>query len=176
MAQSSLWIEYFKVPQGTGAIILSKDGLRYLILPFEKKQQLDRIISEQYRDCKDNQSKELLKLKKMLLKYFKGEKVDFKDIDIEIDLKDYSDFERMVYFTVQSVSYGTIWSYRDVAARIGNPRAYRAVGNALGRNPVPVIIPCHRIVCSNGSAGGFSAGGEWKTKLLQMEKIRGESR
>lgn len=174
MGQSSLWIDYFKVPQGTGAIVLSKNGVRCLILPCREKQQLDRIVSKQYRNCVIQKPKELRQLQNLLLRYFQGEKVDFEDVGIEIELKDYSGFERMVYFTVRSISYGTIWSYRDVAEKIGNPRAYRAVGNALGKNPVPIIIPCHRVIRSNGSVGGFSAGKEWKNKLLQMEKTKGE--
>jgi len=176
MTQYALWIDYFQVPQGTGAIILSKDGLRYMILPHEKRRQLELLIRERFRDHRSCCSQELGKLKDRLKNYFQGKNVDFKDIGIELDLKDYSDFERMVYFTVRSISYGTIWSYREVAERIGSPLAYRAVGNALGNNPIPVIIPCHRVLRSDGSMGGFSAGQEWKNKLLQIERTKGESR
>jgi methylated-DNA-[protein]-cysteine S-methyltransferase len=63
----------------------------------------------------------------------------------------------------------------DIARKIGNPKAVRAVGQALGRNPIPIVIPCHRVIASNGSLGGYSGGGglETKAKLLQLEGALG---
>ena len=66
---------------------------------------------------------------------------------------------------------GTVWTYRQVAEAMGKPKASRPVGQALGHNPVPIVVPCHRVVASDGSLGGYSAGGglESKRLLLQLE-------
>ena len=69
------------------------------------------------------------------------------------------------------IPYGTTVSYADVAARIGNVRACRAVGNAIGSNPVAVVIPCHRVVKSNGDIGGYHWGTERKAALLERERL-----
>jgi methylated-DNA-[protein]-cysteine S-methyltransferase len=69
------------------------------------------------------------------------------------------------------IPHGRIVTYGEIARRIGKPKAARAVGQALGRNPVPIVIPCHRVISSDGSLGGYSGGGglETKTKLLELE-------
>jgi O-6-methylguanine DNA methyltransferase len=104
-----------------------------------------------------------------LSKYFNGEKVDFR---CKIDLRDYTNFEKSVYRTLTNVPYGRIRSYGWLAKQIRHSGASRAVGNALAKNPVPLLIPCHRIIKSDGSLGRFSAiGGQaLKEKLLRLEK------
>lgn len=79
-------------------------------------------------------------------------------------------FQKKVWQALQGIPYGALVSYRDIAAAIGMPHAYRAVGNANGRNPVPIIIPCHRVIASDGSLGGYSAGLELKKKLIALER------
>ena len=68
-----------------------------------------------------------------------------------------------------SIPYGETRSYSQLAAQIGNPKAVRAVGNALGRNPLPIIIPCHRVLAKGGGLGGFGGGIEMKKRLLKLE-------
>jgi O-6-methylguanine DNA methyltransferase len=112
-----------------------------------------------------------------LKKYFNGKKVDFWNTKIltpypyKIDLRDRSNFERKVYQILRKIPYGQIRTYQWVARRVGSPRASRAVGNALARNPLPIIIPCHRVIRSDGSLGKFSASGgvRLKEKLLKLE-------
>ena len=70
------------------------------------------------------------------------------------------------------IPYGATQTYGEVALRIGKPGASRAVGTACGRNPVPVLVPCHRVVASGGKLGGFSAGLSWKRNLLNLEASR----
>jgi methylated-DNA-[protein]-cysteine S-methyltransferase len=70
-----------------------------------------------------------------------------------------------------TVPYGSVVSYRWIAEKSGHPGAFRAAGQALGRNPVPIAIPCHRVVASGGKLGGFSGGLHWKEKMLAMEGI-----
>jgi methylated-DNA-[protein]-cysteine S-methyltransferase len=69
---------------------------------------------------------------------------------------------------VRTIPAGTVWTYGQMARAIGNPRASQAVGQALGRNPVPVVIPCHRVIASDGSLGGYSGGGGLASKRLLL--------
>jgi len=85
------------------------------------------------------------------------------------DLSGLPPFTRSVLKVTAGIPYGEVRSYRWVAERLGQPRATRAVGNALARNPVPIIIPCHRVVRSDGGLGGYALGLSWKRKLLDLE-------
>ena len=93
--------------------------------------------------------------------------------DIQLDFSDtVPEFHRRVYDVTRTIKPGTTLSYGEVAARLGEPDAARAVGQALGRNPVPIIVPCHRVLAANGGTGGFSAPGGTATKL-QLLAIEG---
>ena len=100
--------------------------------------------------------------------YLKGERVSFPD---ELDLSWGSPFQRGVWQVTRSIGYGETRSYAWVADRLEKPGAARAVGQALARNVVPIVIPCHRVICSNGDLGGFSGGGDWKRRLLELEAV-----
>ncbi len=80
-------------------------------------------------------------------------------------------FQRRVWNGLTEIPYGEAWSYAQLATHIGKPRAARAVGQANGRNPIPVIIPCHRVIAADRSIGGFSSGLPIKRKLLALERI-----
>ena len=86
-------------------------------------------------------------------------------------MKKASNFEKMVWAQIELIPYGKTRSYRDIAQAIGKPKAYRAVANACGKNPIPIIRPCHRVICSNGNIGGYSAPGGTilKKALLKIE-------
>lgn len=79
-------------------------------------------------------------------------------------------FQRAVWAALREIPAGATWSYRDLAARIGNPAATRAVGAANGANPVPLVIPCHRVIAADGTLGGYSAGLARKRWLLDHER------
>lgn len=91
--------------------------------------------------------------------------------DVAIDLAGVPDFNRRVYAVARSIVPGATLTYGEVALRLGEPHAARAVGQALGANPWPVVVPCHRVLAAGGKAGGFSAPGGLRTKLrlLQIE-------
>ncbi len=78
-------------------------------------------------------------------------------------------FHRLVYRSLLQVPAGKTISYKNLAAAAGNPLAARAAANACARNPVPLRIPCHRVIATDGSLGGFSSGLQWKTRLLELE-------
>jgi O-6-methylguanine DNA methyltransferase len=79
-------------------------------------------------------------------------------------------FQKKVWSALAKITYGQTRSYKDMARAIGHPKAFRAVGNANGNNPVPLIIPCHRVIESNGGLGGFGHGLKVKKQLLDFEK------
>jgi O-6-methylguanine DNA methyltransferase len=100
-----------------------------------------------------------------------GENVSLESINV--DMSDATEFQRAAWNELRAVPRGSVVSYRELAARIGRPRAARAVGNAMRRNPALLVIPCHRVVRSDGSLGGFACGTDIKRYLLSLESARG---
>ncbi|MEU6572881.1 methylated-DNA--[protein]-cysteine S-methyltransferase [Streptomyces sp. NPDC046805] len=101
--------------------------------------------------------------------YFAGERHDF---SLPLDWSLISGFNRQVLRELASgVPYGTVVGYGDLAKRVGQPGAAQAVGAAMGANPLPVVVPCHRVVESDGGIGGFAGGLETKRKLLALEGV-----
>ncbi len=100
--------------------------------------------------------------------YFDGTRRDL--TDIPVDLSGSSAFEREVYEAARCIPFGKVATYGQIAKAIGRPRAQRAVGNALGKNPIGIVIPCHRVVASDG-LGGFTGGLEHKKALLRFEGV-----
>ena len=86
-------------------------------------------------------------------------------------MQTYSDFEKLVFKEIDKIPYGKTKSYKEIAIAIGKPKSFRAVANACGKNPIPIIRPCHRVICSDGSIGGYSAseGTRLKSILLKIE-------
>jgi O-6-methylguanine DNA methyltransferase len=105
--------------------------------------------------------------RRALTDYFAGREPIF---DLKLDFREGTPFERRVWEAARRVPYGSVASYGALAARIGTPSASRAVGNALGKNPIPVVVPCHRVIHGDRSIGGFSSGLTWKRFLLELEQ------
>ncbi len=102
--------------------------------------------------------------------YFSSHRTAFPD---KLDLSRATLFQREVWETTRLIPYGETRSYAWVAEQIKKPRAVRAVGQALGKNPLPIIVPCHRVVASHGKLGGFGGGVEMKRYLLRLEVSAG---
>ena len=102
--------------------------------------------------------------------YFTGRRRRF---DVEVDLSPLTPFQRRILTATARVAYGEVTTYRDVARKAGNEQASRAVGGALGANPIPIVVPCHRVIATDGSLGGYAGGLPAKRRLLMLE--RGES-
>ena len=98
--------------------------------------------------------------------YFEGRRRTF---DLPLDWTLTRGFARRVLDATARIPYGSVSTYRDVAARAGNPRAMRAAGNALGSNPIPIVVPCHRVIRTGGSLGNYGGGVEMKASLLRLE-------
>ena len=88
-----------------------------------------------------------------------------------LDLSASTDFQRKVWAALKKISCGQTKSYAVIAATVGKPKAARAVGGACGANPIPLLIPCHRVLAANKKIGGFSGGLDWKKKLLSRELV-----
>ncbi len=104
---------------------------------------------------------------RQLEEYFAGRRREF---DLPLDLRLAHGFRRHVLDELRDVGYGTTVSYSELAQAAGNPRAVRAVGSACATNPIPIVIPCHRVLRSDGSLGGYGGGLHVKRALLDLEQ------
>ncbi|MCQ2228606.1 MAG: methylated-DNA--[protein]-cysteine S-methyltransferase [Bacteroidales bacterium] len=102
---------------------------------------------------------------RQLEEYFKGERRTF-DVKLEVSG---TEFQKRCWAALQTIGYGEQISYKEEARRIGNIKAMRAVGQANNRNPIAIIIPCHRVISANGDIGGYAGGVEIKKRLLSIE-------
>lgn len=156
----------FSTVFGWCGIVAGERGLKRVILPLHSKKKVLELMASILLKQND-----LLVCAENLIKdYFKGRKIAF---NLPLELEGFSDFQKSVYEITRLIPYGEVKTYSEVARQIGNPGAFRAVGTALARNPVPLFIPCHRVIRSDGRVGGFSSpsGTIMKTWLLQLEGI-----
>mgnify|MGYP001944944994 FL=1 len=105
---------------------------------------------------------------KAILNYFTENRQSF---DFPIDLHG-TPFQKEVWQALQTIPYGETATYSEIAEKVGRPKAVRAVGSAIGKNPLLIVIPCHRVIRKNGDLSGFREGIDLKKKLLQLEKIK----
>ncbi len=143
-------------------LLASVDGLRQTTLPRHSAEEAIRLLRvDQHQALSD--AGLFRDLVERLSVYFRGGQASFPD---RLDLSATTPFQRAVWQATRTIPYGETRSYRWVAERIEKPGAARAVGQALGRNPVPLIVPCHRVVASDGKPGGFTGDLELKKRLL----------
>jgi len=105
-------------------------------------------------------------VRRELDEYFEGRRTEF---DLPTDLSRVPDFQRVVLHELARVPYGEVTTYGTLAARVGKPRAARAVGGAMNRNPIPIVLPCHRVIGASGSLTGYGGGLDRKRALLKLE-------
>jgi methylated-DNA-[protein]-cysteine S-methyltransferase len=164
-----LYYIIFNTSSGWVGILSSINGLLRITLPSpsatEAQQRLGDNVNHAVRSPQFFED-----LMNRLNAYFAGHKADFPD---KLELSAATAFQREVWQATQLIPYGETRSYAWVAEQIKKPKAVRAVGQALGKNPLPVIIPCHRVLASGGGLGGFSGGMEMKKFLLHLESIAG---
>ena len=148
---------------GTIFVIGTENGLSRVVLGRDEfKEYVSRLNGARLaEDGKVKDSAEEIKL------YLQGE---LKEFQTKLDLSSGTSFQISVWRELLNIPYGKVKTYGQVADKIGKPGAARAVGNAVGANPIPIIIPCHRVVATNG-LGGYSGGIEIKKRLLQTEGV-----
>jgi methylated-DNA-[protein]-cysteine S-methyltransferase len=148
--------QYIESP--IGKLRLVSDGLALLSIEFEGMHGSDGL----------EQSDDILKTTaQQLAEYFSGRRRDF---SLPLAAAGTA-FQQQVWSALRQIPFGELRSYRDIATVIGNIKAVRAVGAANGRNPIPIVVPCHRVIGSNGSLTGFAGGLDAKRALLELEGI-----
>ena len=159
----------FNTNWGWFGLLSSEKGLARTCLPTEDKNEVERTllagIDEPILDKKAFSS-----IENEIMTYYAGRQPVFSDI--EVDIEDLTLFERTVLTALRDISYGKTVTYGRLAQIAGSPKAARAIGACMAKNPLPLIIPCHRVLGSNGDVTGFSAPGGIQTKLrmLKLEK------
>jgi methylated-DNA-[protein]-cysteine S-methyltransferase len=128
----------------------------------------NKLISLTFTDRINEQSQnpEVQKVIKQLEEYFSGKRKKF---DVNTDPSG-TEFQKLVWKALLSIPYGETRTYKDIAVKIGKPLAYRAVGQANHNNPISIIIPCHRVIGSDGKLTGYAGGLDFKDRLLDLEK------
>lgn len=160
-----LFYDVFSTSAGWVGLLGSTTGLLRATLLQSSKKEACHLLGDSWRHAAFSPQR-FGDLIGRLQAYFHGHKVDFPD---RLDLSGTTSFQRRVWQATKLIPYGETRSYAWVAGQIGQPEATRAAGQALGRNPLPVIIPCHRVLASDGGLGGFSGGIEMKKYLLSLE-------
>ena len=151
-------------PIGELCIIKSNKGIRRILL--ENNAPFEQYLHNNFPDEKVvNNSFELKKSSNQIHEYFDLSRKEF-SLDIDIQL---SSYYRKVLKKVENIPYGKTASYKLIAIETGNPKASRAVGNANANNPLPIIIPCHRVIANDGRIGGYGGGLKTKRFLLELE-------
>ncbi|MEY4526386.1 MAG: Methylated-DNA-[protein]-cysteine S-methyltransferase [Nitrospirota bacterium] len=157
----------FKSRWGWMGISESGKGIDRIALPQTSKQRALAALREQASGVLVMEpSSQLEQAQAQVLDYLAGTRQTF---DVPLDLSQGTAFQRQVWRTLLRVAYGKLRSYQWVATRVGGRQYARAVGNAVGANPLPIVVPCHRIVAHDATLGGFSGGLPTKRKLLTLE-------
>jgi methylated-DNA-[protein]-cysteine S-methyltransferase len=160
-----LFYAVFDTAAGWVGLLGSTAGLRRITLPQGSEREAIHLLGESL-DSAVASPKRFNDIIERLRAYFDGNRVDFPD---RLEFTTATPFQREVWQAARLIPYGETRSYAWLAGKIGKPKAARAVGQALGKNPLPVIVPCHRVLAAGGGIGGFSGGIKVKKYLLSLE-------
>lgn len=162
-----LYVDTLTYAQGNMYIIASDEGLVYIGTPNAPFEEVEVWAKKPFKGYRFEENKEKLQqYVKQLAAYFNKELTEF---DVPIHVKG-TPFQLAVWEALKGLPYGTTTTYSDIAHRIGNPKAVRAVGSAIGANPILAIIPCHRVIGKDGKLTGFRSGLAMKEFLLELER------
>jgi methylated-DNA-[protein]-cysteine S-methyltransferase len=167
--QKAIKYTIFKTKWGYFGIVVGDNGLLRTCLPLDVPEKVELQLLQNLQNSRYDKS--LFKTaQNQITAYFEGACIDFKNIPLILD--GFNPFQRSVLSTCRNIEFGRTVTYSGLAKKIGRPAAARAVGGVLAKNPLPLIIPCHRIVRSDGKIGGFSAPGgtTLKKKMLLHEQ------
>ncbi len=156
-------------PVGALRLASTAAGLAYLELPHPSGRGLEGWLARSAPDARVADAFAPNRVAAaQVIEYLEGKRVDF---DLPLDLRG-TEFQRAVWAALLEIPYAERRSYAEIARRVSRPLAMRAVGAANGANPVPLIVPCHRVIASDGTLGGYGCGLDLKGKLLAMESAR----
>lgn len=171
---------YFETPIGKMIGVFLEEKLCFLdflneeinnkFKEFEKYEELNKISKKLNAKLEYRETKESENLKLQLNEYFNKKRKNF---DISL-LFIGTEFQKNVWKTLQTIEYGKTISYLEESQKLGNPLAVRAVGTANGKNPISIIVPCHRVIQKNGNIGGYTGGIDKKLFLLKLEGVNVE--
>lgn len=158
-------IHYLTSPCKLGFVLVAETNQGICSISMaDTEEQLVESLRKEYPNAEIIKSEQVRDRLASVLGYFEGQL-----LSLPIDVGG-TDFQRRVWAAISAIPYGKTKSYNDVATDIGMPKAYRAVANACGANPVPLVVPCHRVIRKDGGLGGYGLGIERKKYLLDMEK------
>jgi O-6-methylguanine DNA methyltransferase len=158
----------FKTPFGWAGVAASEQGICGIVLPRKEKKAVERELKAFLPQHETGlQTNTLKKAVRRLTDYFSSKRVVF---DLPLDTRLYTSFQQAVWKATAEIPCGETRSYAWIAKKIKRPKAARAVGQALGANPLAIIIPCHRVISSSGSLGGYAGGLVLKQALLELEQ------
>jgi methylated-DNA-[protein]-cysteine S-methyltransferase len=153
-------------PFGPLLVAATKRGLVRLAYPHEDVdealEELARAVSPRVLEAPGRMDE----IRRELDQYFRGDRQSF---DVPVDFRLTRGFTQKILRITARIPFGSLLTYGQVATKAGSPRAYRAAGNALGSNPIPIVVPCHRVVHADGGLGGYTGGIERKQFLLRLE-------
>lgn len=157
----------FETALGWMGVVASDQGLAGVVLPKSSREDVAAEMAAGWSRARPLGESEARRWTEPLSDYALGKRREFQ---LPLDLSRQTAFRRLVWEETQRIPYGQTRSYGWIAQQVGRPHAARAVGQALGANPVPIIIPCHRVVGSNGDLCGFGGGLDVKVRLLELER------
>ncbi len=166
-ATGLLDVAYDVTDSPIGTLLLAANDRGLCRIGFEPEDELDELERAFGRRILRVPSR-LDSVRRQLDEYFEGRRREF---ELEPDLAPLPDFQRTVLHELGRVPFGEVTTYGALAGRVGRPRAARAVGGALNRNPIPIVVPCHRVVGSTGSLVGYGGGLDRKLALLRLEGV-----
>ena len=154
----------FDTAIGSCGIVWNARGVCGFLLPEPTSSATRRRLLSRFKDAAETPpSPEIIKIIRAVTALLGGERTDLAFVAVDMD--GLPEFHQRVYDVARTIPPGATMTYGEIAARLGDPGSARAVGQALGRNPIPVIVPCHRVLAADGRNGGFSAPGGTATKL-----------
>ncbi len=158
----------FITPLGLMGAAQSERGLTHIFFEYEVPAVNATLLLKFPLEQIERNDSALEPVKQQIEEYFQGERMAF---DLQLDLR-MPPFYKKALLEVFKIPFGKTATYKDIAERAGNEKAVRAVGSANANNPIPIVIPCHRVLASNGGLGGYSAGLNKKVFLLEMEQTK----
>jgi methylated-DNA-[protein]-cysteine S-methyltransferase len=160
-------IKYYDFHTSIGKMLIffSSKGIVYLSVSNENEEDIVNFVKVKFGQASKVNSEEY-SFHEQIIEYLNGRRKSF---SLPLDLRG-TDFQKKVWNELIKIPYGETRTYKDIARSINVPQGYRAVGNALNKNPVLIVVPCHRVIGSDGKLTGFRGGLELKAKLLELER------